>query len=57
MPVTTTRFPEVKNYIGGKFVGTVKKSMDVLSPIDGSVISTVPLSATDDLNSAVEAAQ
>ena len=57
MPLTTTRFPEVKNYIGGKFVGTVKKSMDVLSPLDGSVISTVPLSATDDLNSAVESAQ
>ena len=57
MPLTTTRFPEVKNYIGGKFVGSVKKSMDVLSPLDGSVISTVPLSAIDDLNSAVESAQ
>lgn len=57
MPLTTTRFPEVKNYIGGKFVGSVKKSMEVLSPLDGSVISTVPLSAIDDLNSAVESAQ
>ena len=57
MPLTTTRFPEVKNYIGGKFVGVVKKSMDVLSPLDGSVISTVPLSGMDDLNSAVESAQ
>ena len=57
MPLTTTRFPEVKNYIGGKFVGSVKKSMDVLSPLDGSVISTVPLSAIEDLNLAVESAQ
>lgn len=57
MPITTTRFPEVKNYIGGKFVSAIKKSMEVLSPLDGSVISTVPLSAMDDLNSAVEAAQ
>lgn len=57
MSVTTTRFPEVKNYIGGKFIVAVKKSIDVLSPLDGLVISTVPLSGIDDLNSAVEAAQ
>jgi len=57
MSITTTRFPEVKNYIGGKFTGSVKKSMDVLSPIDGSVISTVPLSAMEELNEAVKAAQ
>ncbi len=57
MSVTTTRFPEVKNYIAGKFTGNVKKSMDVLSPLDGSVISTVPLSATKELNDAVKAAQ
>ena len=57
MPVTTTKFPIVKNYIGGKFTGVSKKSMDVLSPLDGSVISTVPLSAIDELNDAVEAAK
>ncbi len=57
MPLTTTRFPETKNYIGGKFTGSVKKSMDVLSPLDGSVISTVPLSAAEELDLAVQAAQ
>jgi malonate-semialdehyde dehydrogenase (acetylating)/methylmalonate-semialdehyde dehydrogenase len=57
MSVTTTRLPEVKNYIGGKFTGVPKKSMDVLSPIDGSVISTVPLSVTEELDEAVKSAQ
>ncbi len=57
MSVTTTRLPEVKNYIGGKFTGAPKKSMDVLSPIDGTVISTVPLSATEELDEAVKSAK
>ena len=56
MTLTTTRFPEVKNYIGGKFVGTKNKPMDVLSPLDGSVISTVPLSSTNELDADVDAA-
>lgn len=57
MSLTTTRFPEVKNYIGGNFTKSAKKSMDVISPLDGSVISTVPLSSMEDLNAAVESAQ
>lgn len=54
---TTTTFPEVKNYIGGKFSARNKKSMDVLSPLDGTVLSTVPLSSMEELNAAVESAQ
>ena len=57
MPLTATRFPEVKNYINGKFISSVQKSLDVVSPLDGSVISTVPLSAREELNTAVASAK
>ena len=48
---------EVKNYINGKFARNGQKSMDVLSPIDGSKISTLPLSTTQDVDAAVQAAK
>lgn len=54
---TTTTFPEVKNYIGGKFSTGNKKTMEVLSPLDGTVLSTVPLSSIEELNAAVESAK
>ena len=54
---TTMQYPEVKNYIGGKFVNGVKKMMEVISPLDGVLLSEVPLSTKSDLNDAVEAAQ
>ncbi len=34
---------EVKNYIDGKFERNGQNSMDVLSPIDGRKISSIPL--------------
>ncbi|NNC51006.1 MAG: aldehyde dehydrogenase family protein, partial [Flaviramulus sp.] len=48
---------EVKNYIDGKFERNGQNSMDVISPLDGSVISTIPLSTTQDVNAAVQAAK
>lgn len=51
------KYPEVKNYIGGKFTNGVKKMMDVISPLDGVLLSEVPLSTKSELNDAVEAAQ
>jgi malonate-semialdehyde dehydrogenase (acetylating)/methylmalonate-semialdehyde dehydrogenase len=57
MSTTTMRQPAVKNYVGGKFTDTKNKSMDVLSPIDGEVISTVPLSSANDLDTAVQTAK
>ncbi|MCX6277300.1 MAG: CoA-acylating methylmalonate-semialdehyde dehydrogenase [Bacteroidetes bacterium] len=52
------KYPEVKNYFGGKFFpGTTKKYLDVISPLDGSLLSKVPLSSKEDLNHAVEAAR
>ena len=49
--------PEVKNFINGQFEKNGQPTMDVLSPLDGSVISHVPMSGKTDLDQAVEAAQ
>jgi len=53
----TAQLSEVKNYINGKFERNGQSSMDVISPIDGSVISTLPLSTYDDVDKAVQAAK
>lgn len=37
------KYAEVNNFINGKFVQTEKPRLDVISPLDGKVISTVPL--------------
>ena len=50
------KYAEVKNFINGKFIDTKNRKMDVCSPLTGQVISTVPLSTSNDLNMAVEAA-
>ncbi len=48
---------EVKNYIDGKFERNGQNSMDVLSPSDGSKISSIPLSTKQDVDAAVQAAK
>ncbi len=48
--------PTVKNFINGKFERNGEPSMDVLSPLDGSVISTMPMSGNKEVNAAVDAA-
>lgn len=57
METTTQKYPAVKNYVAGKFVLNGKKSMDVISPATGKIISTVPLSSSNDLDEAVKAAK
>jgi malonate-semialdehyde dehydrogenase (acetylating)/methylmalonate-semialdehyde dehydrogenase len=57
METLALKYPEVKNYVSGKFISNGKKSMDIISPLDGKVISTVPLSSANDLDEAVKAAQ
>lgn len=58
MATLTTRYPETKNYIAGKFVsGQSFRTMDVITPLTGEVISTVTLSGQADLDAAVEAAK
>jgi malonate-semialdehyde dehydrogenase (acetylating) / methylmalonate-semialdehyde dehydrogenase len=51
------KYAEVQNFIAGKFVKNGNASMDVLSPLDGSIISKVPLSKANDLDNAVAAAE
>ncbi len=50
-------YPEVKNYIGGKFEKNGHETLDIYSPLDGSVISTLPVSTSLDLDKAVSAAE
>ncbi|MCH8496531.1 MAG: CoA-acylating methylmalonate-semialdehyde dehydrogenase, partial [Balneolales bacterium] len=48
---------DTNNFVNGKFVATNSPRMDVISPIDGSVISTVPMSTYNDLDQAVQSAR
>ena len=50
------QYPPVRNFIGGEFVDSDGERADVVSPLDGSRLSTVPLSTEQDVNAAVEAA-
>jgi malonate-semialdehyde dehydrogenase (acetylating)/methylmalonate-semialdehyde dehydrogenase len=51
------KYPALKNYVNGKTIHHNGSILDVLSPLDGTVISTVPNSETEDVNRAVLAAQ
>ncbi|MBK7559843.1 MAG: CoA-acylating methylmalonate-semialdehyde dehydrogenase [Chitinophagaceae bacterium] len=52
------KYNPVQNFIGGKFVNIRSdKSLDVVSPIDGTLLSVVPMSAAKDLDDAVKAAK
>ena len=62
MPVVeqsaATKYPDVRNYIGGAFVDASDRTMlDVTNPADGSVISRVPLSGMREIDQAVDAAR
>ncbi|WP_299433403.1 CoA-acylating methylmalonate-semialdehyde dehydrogenase [uncultured Aquimarina sp.] len=54
---TITKQPQVKNYIDGQFDRNGQNSMDIISPLDGTVISTLPLSTGQDVDKAVKAAK
>lgn len=52
------RFPEIKNFINGQFEeASGKRSLEIESPLDGSIIATMKLSDTADLDRAVLAAR
>ena len=54
----STKYPPVRNYIGGAFVdGDGYSHLDVTNPADGSVISRVPLSTAAAVDRAVQAAK
>ena len=51
------KYKAIQNYINGKFVDAgTDRTMEVISPIDGTLLSTVPMSSTKDLHTAVNAA-
>ena len=51
------KYPEVRNYVGGRFVAGDHSYLDVYNPADGSVISKVPLSSREDVDAAVASAR
>ncbi len=52
------KYPQIENFIKGQFIpATSSKTMDVVSPIDGTLLSKVPLSSSTDLSNAVTAAK
>ena len=52
------KYAPVQNYINGKFVdASSSRSLDVISPLDGNLLSKVPMSTAKDLDNAVIAAK
>ena len=52
------KYSPVQNYINGKFVNSSgSRTLDVISPLDGNLLSSVPLSTAMDLDTAVTAAK
>jgi malonate-semialdehyde dehydrogenase (acetylating)/methylmalonate-semialdehyde dehydrogenase len=52
------KYAPIKNYIHGQFVNaSTAKTMDVVSPVDGTLLSTVPMSSSADLDAAVTSAK
>lgn len=52
------KYTPVQNYINGKFVDpSGSRKIDLISPLDGNLLSTVPLSPVGDLDTAVKAAK
>jgi malonate-semialdehyde dehydrogenase (acetylating) / methylmalonate-semialdehyde dehydrogenase len=52
------KYPKIKNYYNGQFVESRStENLEVVSPIDGNLLSKVPLSTVEELNAAVESAK
>lgn len=52
------KYSPVQNYINGRFVdASSMRTLDVISPLDGNLLSKVPMSTAKDLNEAVKAAR
>lgn len=59
MPPTsprTSRYPDVLNFIGGRFIPGTGEQLEVLAPSDASLLSRVPLSPRTTVDEAVAAA-
>lgn len=52
------KYPKVRNFYNGQFIESSSgDSLDVTSPIDGALLSTVPMSTVSELDAAVASAQ
>lgn len=52
------KYPAVQNFINGSFTTpSSSRSLEVVSPLDGTLLSTVPMSTAADLNNAVRSAK
>ena len=48
--------PPLENFIDGRMLASTAERMDVISPLDGSPLTSLPCSSRDDVERAVEAA-
>jgi malonate-semialdehyde dehydrogenase (acetylating)/methylmalonate-semialdehyde dehydrogenase len=54
----TMKYSPIQNYINGQFIdAATDQTLAVISPVDGNLLSTVPLSTAHDLDTAVKAAK
>ncbi|HRH57754.1 MAG TPA: CoA-acylating methylmalonate-semialdehyde dehydrogenase [Chitinophagales bacterium] len=52
------KYTAIQNYINGQFVTPdTDRKIEVISPLDGNLLSTVPMSSSKDLDEAVKAAK
>ncbi len=52
------KYQPIQNFINGKFIkASTTKTLNVVSPLDGTLLSTVPMSSSKDLDDAVQAAK
>ena len=52
------KYTAIQNYINGQFAKpTSERTMEVISPLNGALLSTVPMSTANDLNIAVRVAK
>jgi malonate-semialdehyde dehydrogenase (acetylating)/methylmalonate-semialdehyde dehydrogenase len=52
------KYPPLKNFINGQFVASQStRKIEVISPVDGTLLSNVTMSSAEDLNAAVEVAR
>ncbi|MDB4952328.1 MAG: methylmalonate-semialdehyde dehydrogenase [Gemmatimonadetes bacterium] len=55
-PAACMKYPQVRNWFDGRFVDGAGAHLEVFNPGDGSVISRVPLSSTEEVDAAVRSA-
>src|SRR5688572_3407700 len=51
------KYPQTRNFIGGKFINQGKRTLEVITPLSGEVLSNVSLSDAEELDRAVIAAK